>query len=78
MGREAAAAAVRERGGTVSGSVSSRIRYLVRGANPGARKVRAAEAHGVEQLDEQAFLALLGMAPRSTAPVEQDRQAQLL
>ena len=53
-----AQARIKSLGGTVSGSVSGKTDYLVVGADPGS-KLAQAEKHGVEQLDEEAFLALL-------------------
>jgi len=38
----------------------SKTDYLVTGANPGLSKTRAAEKHGTEVLDEDAFLNLVG------------------
>ena len=60
MSREEAEELVRREGGVATGSVSSKTDYLVVGANPGATKTRAAEKHGTEILDEQAFLKRVG------------------
>ena len=58
MTRDQGKAAVRERGGTVSGSVSKKTDYVVAGANPGSKLVNA-EKLGVAILDEPAFQKLL-------------------
>ena len=58
MSRPEAQARIKSLGGAVSGSVSGKTDYLVVGADPGS-KLAQAEKHGVEQLDEKAFLALL-------------------
>ncbi len=60
MSRNQAEELVRREGGVATGSVSSKTDYLVVGANPGAGKTRAAEKHGTDILDEQAFLKLVG------------------
>ena len=57
--RDQAKERLQERGAKVSGSVSSRTDYVVVGADPGSKAVRAREL-GVEMLDEEAFLGLLG------------------
>ena len=51
-------AAVEERGGKVTGSLSGRTTAVVAGASPGS-KVRKAEDLGTPVLDEEAFLWLL-------------------
>ena len=60
MSREEAEEAIRARGGRATGSVSKTTDYLVAGASPGASKMKAAEKHGTEVIDERALLALLG------------------
>ena len=60
MTRQQAEELVRREGGKATGSVSSKTDYLVTGANPGLSKTRAAEKHGTEVLDEDAFLSLVG------------------
>jgi DNA ligase (NAD+) len=56
--REAAQAAIVERGGKVSGSVSKRTDYVVVGEEAGS-KLAKAQALGVKTLDETAFRAFL-------------------
>jgi DNA ligase (NAD+) len=56
--REAAAEAIVELGGKVSGSVSKKTQYVVAGADAGS-KLKKAQQLGVTVLDEAAFLKLL-------------------
>lgn len=58
MSRGQAEKQVVERGGTISGSVSKSLTYLVAGADPGS-KVQKAHALGVPIINEQTFLAML-------------------
>jgi len=60
MTREEAQEAVRREGGKAAGSVSKNTDYLVAGASPGSTKMRAAEKHGTQILDEAAFVRLVG------------------
>ncbi len=60
--REEAAAAIEERGGRVSGSVSKKTSYVVAGESPGS-KLRNAEKLEIPILDEAAFEALLEKGP---------------
>jgi DNA ligase (NAD+) len=60
MTRDEAQQAIVAAGGKATGSVSGNTDYLVVGADPGASKTRAAQKHGVETIDEKAFLRLLG------------------
>jgi DNA ligase (NAD+) len=59
MTRDEAKAAVQALGGKASGSVSKKTDYVVVGENPGSKSDKA-EALGVEILDQDAFLKLLG------------------
>lgn len=59
MSRDEAGDLVRECGGSVSGSVSKKTDYVVAGEDAGSKLRRATEL-GVEILDEDAFLALVG------------------
>jgi DNA ligase (NAD+) len=58
--RQGAQDAVEELGGKVAGSVSKKTDYVVVGANPGASKHDKAKELGIEMLDEEGFVALLG------------------
>lgn len=60
MTRDEAVEAIQAQGGRAAGSVSSRTDWLVVGDDPGATKVRDAERHGVEQIDEARLRKLLG------------------
>ena len=57
--RDEAKQAILARGGSSPGSVSGRTAALVVGADPGASKLRKAEASGVPVVDEAAFRILL-------------------
>ena len=57
--REAAEAAIRARGGTAPGSVSTKTYCVVVGDAPGAAKVRRAEELGVPRIDAGQFESLL-------------------
>jgi len=59
MSRDAAADAIKARGGTSPGSVSRKTAWLVAGAEPGAAKVAKAAEYGVPMIDEEGFLRLL-------------------
>lgn len=63
--REQAKAAIEARGGRVTGSVSRKTAYVVVGADAGSKAEKAKEL-GVAQLDERAFLDLLGGAYTET------------
>jgi DNA ligase (NAD+) len=60
--RDAAAAAVQERGGKVSGSVSKKTGYVVAGDLPGSKYDKAVQL-GVTVLDEVGFVTLLAQGP---------------
>jgi len=59
MTRDEAAEAIRLAGGRVTSSVSGETDYLVVGADPGSVKLRDAEAHGTERIDEARLQQLL-------------------
>jgi DNA ligase (NAD+) len=59
--RTEAARLIEEQGGRVVGSVSSKTDYVVAGMKPGS-KLRKAEVLGIQVLDKDRFLALLGGA----------------
>jgi DNA ligase (NAD+) len=60
--RDAAAAAVQERGGKVSGSVSKKTSFVVVGDSPGSKYDKAVQL-GVPVLDEEGFVVLLDSGP---------------
>lgn len=72
LGRDEAKEAIRERGGTAAGSVSKKTDYLVVGEKAGDRKVRQAEANGVPVINEQEFLAMLGLAGEAAPSADVD------
>jgi len=59
MGRDAAAEAIRSRGGVFQTSVTQDTDYLVAGGKVGASKLAKAKKYGTQIIDESAFLALL-------------------
>ncbi len=59
MGRDEAKERLQALGAKVSGSVSKKTTAVIVGENPGS-KLTKAESLGVEVLDEEAFLALIG------------------
>lgn len=59
MSREEAAEAIGALGGKVTGSVSRKTTFVVVGTDPGS-KLQKARDLGVEVLDEQAFLTVIG------------------
>jgi DNA ligase (NAD+) len=60
--RDAATAAVQDRGGKVSGSVSKKTSYVVAGDSPGSKHDKAVQL-GVPVLDEEGFARLLEHGP---------------
>ncbi len=70
--RDAATAAVQDRGGKVTGSVSRKTAYVVAGDNPGSKYDKAL-ALGVRILDADAFALLLDGGPGNLpAPTEEN------
>lgn len=57
MNRDTASAMIKDRGGKVSGSVSSRTTYLLAGEDAGS-KLTKAKALGISIIDEQEFLKM--------------------
>jgi DNA ligase (NAD+) len=74
--RDAAEAAITERGGKAPGSVSKKTTAVVAGEAPGAAKITKATDLGIPVLDEAAFVALLetGELPEPPAAPEPDAQ----
>lgn len=60
MGREVAAEKVRNLGGIFQSSLGKDTQYLVVGANVGASKLKKAASYGTKQINEEAFLKLIG------------------
>jgi DNA ligase (NAD+) len=65
--RDAATAAVQERGGKVIGSVSKKTSYVVAGDSPGSKYDKALQL-GVAILDEAGFRTLLAEGPAALSP----------
>jgi DNA ligase (NAD+) len=60
MSRDAATDLVREHGGKVTGSVSSKTDYLLVGEAPGGTKYRKAQQLGVPVIDEAKLMQMIG------------------
>ena len=58
MARDEAREKIRNLGGDVSGSISSKTNYLVAGREPGS-KIKKAEKLGVKVIDEKEFLKMI-------------------
>ncbi|HET6908489.1 MAG TPA: NAD-dependent DNA ligase LigA [Mycobacteriales bacterium] len=71
--RDAAAAAVQQRGGKVSGSVSKKTSFVVVGESPGSKYDKAVQL-GVPVLDEAGFRTLLDEGPEAARSVAQAGQ----
>jgi DNA ligase (NAD+) len=67
--RDAATAAIQERGGKVVGSVSKKTTYVVVGDSPGSKYDKAVQL-GVPILDEDGLRTLLEQGPEAVTPVE--------
>jgi DNA ligase (NAD+) len=65
--RSDAKAAIEDRGGKVTGSVSGKTTALVAGASPGSKMTKATDL-GVPILDEKGFSRLLEEGPDSLKP----------
>jgi DNA ligase (NAD+) len=59
MGRDEAAARIRELGGTFQSSVAKDTTHLVAGGKVGASKLKKANEYGTKIIDEAEFLRLL-------------------
>ena len=73
---------IRLAGGNVQGSVTSKTRYLIAGANTGAAKTTKARELGTEVIDEARLLELLGdvavgSLPESATPEGARREAKM-
>lgn len=75
MTRDEATALIRQRGGTVSGSVSRETDFVLAGSDPGSKLDKAREL-GVEVLTEADFCARAGVTPRA-APRRSLAQGEL-
>ena len=64
LGRNEAKAAIEDRGGKVTSSVSRKTSAVIAGASPGSKLAKAGEL-GVDVLDEPAFLRLLEEGPQA-------------
>ena len=74
MSRNDVVELIRKRGGSVVGAVSKKSDFVVCGRDPGVSKIRDAERHGVTQIDEKTFFAMLGpleAKPRQSQSVQQ-------
>lgn len=60
MSRDEVSEYIEARGGKVTSSVSANTDYLVAGANPGSSKLKQAQNHGVEIVDEEGLRAIAG------------------
>jgi DNA ligase (NAD+) len=60
MSREQATERIEAAGGRVTGSVSGKTDYVVAGADPGGTKYTKAQELGVEIIDEERLLELMG------------------
>ncbi|MEQ9404103.1 MAG: NAD-dependent DNA ligase LigA [Cyclobacteriaceae bacterium] len=58
-GRDELKNLIKNQGGKISGSISSKTNYLVAGSNMGPAKKEKAESHGITILDEEAFNRLI-------------------
>jgi DNA ligase (NAD+) len=61
MTRDEAAEEIRKRGGKVTNSVSKTTTFLIVGENAGATKSEQARKLGVEEVNEQQFITMLGL-----------------
>jgi NAD-dependent DNA ligase len=62
MGRDEAAAKIRQLGGTFQTSVAKDTTYLVVGKNVGENKLKKASQLGTKQLNEQQMLKMIAVS----------------
>ncbi|MEX0768037.1 MAG: NAD-dependent DNA ligase LigA, partial [Microthrixaceae bacterium] len=72
--RDSAAAAIKERGGTAPGSVSSKTFAVVLGAEPGASKLTKAQELQIPMLNEAQFVELLESGELPNFSLEQEAE----
>lgn len=77
MSRDAATDLIREHGGKVTGSVSSKTDYLLVGEAPGGSKFRKAQQLGVPMIDEGELLRTLGRISQGGEARERGEAKQL-
>lgn len=68
---------IRLAGGNVQGSVSSKTRYLIAGANTGAAKTSKARELGTEVIDEARLLELLGDIVKTSPAAEEQKSSSV-
>ena len=66
--RDEVAEKIRKAGGTVKGSVSKKVNFVVQGVGGGRVKAEAAEKHGVPVITEEALYQMLGEAMPTANP----------
>jgi DNA ligase (NAD+) len=77
MSRDAATALIREHGGKVTGSVSSKTDYLLVGEAPGGTKYRKSQQLGVPMIDEAGLMQMVRRALQGGEGKEREEAKQL-